>query len=149
MKAPEPVVITPPQGEPQRFTPQADETGVARLSVPAAVPGLYRIQIGERRTFALVGAGPERQEVRPRAEPLASLAKATGGGTFWLTDGMPRLHRTEANRTQHGGGWLGLVRNGGGALIGVREEPLLPPLVLWCLLAAALGAAWVTERRSA
>ncbi len=149
MKAPEPVVITPPQGEPQRFTPQADETGVARLSVPAAVPGLYRIQSGERRTFALVGAGPERQEVRPRAEPLASLAKATGGGTFWLADGMPRLHRTEANRTQHGGGWLGLVRNGGGALIGVREEPLLPPLVLWCLLAAALGAAWVTERRSA
>lgn len=147
MTAPEPVVITPPRGQPQRLTPQADETGIARLSVPAATPGLYRIESGDRRTFALVGAGPERQEVRPRPEPLASLAKATGGGTFWLADGMPKIVRTEADRTQAGGSWLGLVRNGGGALLGVREEPLLPPLVLWSLLAAALALAWVAERR--
>lgn len=147
MKEPEPVTITPPRGEPQRLTPQADEKGQARLTVPAATPGLYRIESGERRTFALVGAGPERQEVRPRAEPLASHATATGGGTFWLADGMPKVIRTEAQRPQSGSSWLGLVRNGGGALVGVREEPLLPPLVLWSLLAAAMGLAWVAERR--
>lgn len=147
MQEPEPVTITPPRGQPQRLVPQADEKGLARLTVPAATPGLYRIESGERRTFALVGAGPEQQEVRPRAEPLASLAKATGGGTFWLADGMPKVIRTEPGRAQTGGSWLGLVRNGGGALVGVREEPLLPPLPLWSLLAAAMGLAWVAERR--
>lgn len=147
MQEPEPVTITPPRGQPQRLTPQADEQGVARLTVPATTPGLYRIESGERRTFALIGAGPERQEVRPRAEPLASLAKATGGGTFWLAEGMPSVNRTAAGRAQSGQSWLGLVRNGGGALLGVREEPLLPPLLLWGLLATALAVAWVTERR--
>lgn len=148
MTEPEPVVITPPQGQPQRFTLQADTRGEARLAVPAPVPGLYRIESGNRRTFALVGAGPERQEVRPRAEPLAELAKRTGGGVFWLADGVPSLRRTAADRPQAGNGWLGLVRNDSGALLGVHEEPLLPPLLLWSLLAAALGLAWVAERRA-
>ncbi|MCH8684295.1 Ig-like domain-containing protein [Pedomonas mirosovicensis] len=147
MAEPEPVTITPPQGAPQRLDPKVDAQGLAHLTVPAPVPGLYRIESGKRRTFALVGAGPERQEVRPRPEPLASLAKATGGGVFWLADGTPSLRRLEAGRPQAGGSWLGLIRNGGGALLGVREEPLIPPLVLWSLLAVALGVAWVAERR--
>lgn len=147
MTQPEPVLVTPPQGQAQRFTLQADARGAARLTVPAPTPGLYRIESGDRRTFALVGAGPERQEVRPRAEPLASLARQTGGGVFWLTDGMPSLRRTEANRPQAGANWLGLVRNDSGALLGVREEPLVPPLVLWGLMAAAMGLAWAAERR--
>lgn len=147
MQEPDPVTITPPKGQPQRLTPEPDEKGIARVRLPAATPGLYRIESGERRTFALIGAGPERQEVRPRLDPLASLAKATGGRAFWLADGMPKITRTEAGRPQSGQNWLGLVRNKGGALLGVREEPLLPPLVLWGLLAAALAMAWVTERR--
>lgn len=148
MREPQPVTVTPPRGNPLRLTPAADAKGVASLDVSAPESGLYRIESGNRRTYALVSGGPAQQEVRPRAEPLATLAKNSGGGVFWLANGMPQVRRTQPDTSQAGSRWIGLVRNAGGTLTGIREEPLVPPLVLWGLLAAGLGAAWLLERRS-
>ena len=83
---------------------------------------------------------------KPREAPLNALAKNAGGGSYRLIDSTPDVRRTRVGDRQQGGGWLGLVRNDSGRLIGVREEPLLPPWAAWGLLTALLAAAWWRER---
>lgn len=142
-----PLRVTTPAGRTSTLPLTPDAQGVARLGVTAPAPGLYRVERGDLRRFALVGADAERQEVRPRTRPLDGLARASGGGTFWLKDGVPAVRRTARGDRQAGGGWLGLVGNNSGALLGVREAPVVPALLLWALVAASLGLAWVSERR--
>jgi hypothetical protein len=73
--------------------------------------------------------------------------KASGGGSYWLRDGVPKVRRVRLGDTAAGTGWLGLVENRSGSLVAVDEKPLLmPPLAL--LLAGGLFVlAWWRERR--
>lgn len=117
---------------------------VGEATVPA--DGLYRVDAGGLRRFVLAGDVAELAEVRPRPAPLDALAGEAGGGVFRLAERPPEVRRTRADARQAGGGWLGLVRNDSGRLIGVREVPLLPAWAAWGLLTALLALAWWRER---
>lgn len=139
------VQLTGPDGG-SRTVALPPRGSVNAASAPVSADGLYRVDGGGLRRFVLAGDVAELSEVRPRAEPLEVMAKGSGGGTFLLSDSLPNVRRTDAGERQHGGNWLGLVRNEGGRLIGVREEPLLPAWAAWGLLTALLAAAWWRER---
>lgn len=126
------------------LSPRPDGSGVATVDV--AHDGLYRVEAGGQRRFVLAGDVAEFSEVRPRAAPLDRLTEHSRGGVFWLNDGQPALRRVDAGDDAAGGDWLGLVRNRGGELIGVHQEPLLPPALAWGLLAALMSLAWWRER---
>lgn len=124
--------------------PTRGDVNAAEVTVPA--DGLYRADANGLRRFVLAGDVAELSEVRPREAPLAALAEASGGGSYQLSESMPDVRRTRPGERQQGGGWLGLVRNEGGRLVGVREKPLLPPWAAWGLLTALLALAWWRER---
>lgn len=142
---PERVRITGPDGAARDvpLAPSGDARS-ARIGVPA--DGLYRADANGLRRFVLAGDVAELTEVRPRLAPLDRMADASGGGTYRLADGIPEVRRTRAGDRQQGGSWLGLVRNDSGRLVGVREEPLLPPWAAWGLLTGLLALAWWRER---
>jgi hypothetical protein len=139
------VQLTGPDGTTRTVAlPPRGDVNAAQVAV--AADGLYRADAGGLRRFVLAGDVAELSEVRPRAVPLEGLAEASGGGTFRLADGTPDIRRTRAGDGQAGIGWLGLARNDSGRLIGVREEPFLPPWASWGLLTALLALAWWRER---
>ncbi len=142
---PSQVQLTGPDGT-SRIVPLAPRGQALAAQVTVPTDGLYRADAPGLRRFVLAGDVAELSEVRPRANPLEALAQATGGGSFRLADGVPDIRRTRAGDRQQGGNWLGLLRNEGGRLTGVREEPLLPPWAAFAMLTTLLALAWWRER---
>ncbi|WP_044562009.1 membrane protein [Azospirillum sp. B4] len=130
--------------------PLADSPdGVARGSLPATEPGLWRVKDGDRTALAVVGAlnPPELADMRTTPDRLAPLAKATGGGVFWLADGLPDLRRVNPGQSAAGSGWLGLRANGDYTVTGVARVPLVPAWLALLALAALLVLGWRREGR--
>ena len=145
-----PVTVTAPGGETQTLTLRDDPDGVARGETAVTAPGLYRLSDGEQQAVALVGgdAGPEFADLRTTPDRLAGVAKASGGGLFWLADGaLPEIRRPAPGRETHGPGWLGLTANGASTVTGSDETPLLPAPLLLVLILSALALAWRREGR--
>lgn len=127
-----------------RFTATADGSATARIEV--TVDGLYQFRAGGRTRFTLAGDTREFAEVRPRTAPLEAAAKASGGGTYWLADGVPRVRRVDPGDVAAGRRWLGLVRNRAGTIVAVDTRPLIAPPLALLLIVGALIFAWWRER---
>jgi hypothetical protein len=119
---------------------------VGSASVVVPRDGLYRVEAGGLRRSVLAGDVAELDVVRPTLERLRGLSDATGGRIAWLRDGVPDVRRVAPGARATGAGWMGLVENDGGRLVGLRESPLVPPAVMWVLLTALVALAWWRER---
>src|SRR5690606_6568933 len=65
----EPAVVTKPSGETQNVTLALAEPGLWRATIPVDEIGLYRIEQGDRRAFAHVGAANPREFIDARSTP--------------------------------------------------------------------------------
>ncbi len=143
------VTLTRPDGtrETVALTPGPD--GIARGRVAAPELGFYRLSDGPLEAVAGVGpmGGHELSEVVPSDAVLGPLARATGGGVFWLKDGMPDIRRTASRAAAAGRGWLGLPRRGASRSEAVQAAPMLPAWLWALLLASLLGLTWWRESR--
>lgn len=150
-----PVTMTTPSDRKITLPMTSPRPGLATATTVVGEPGIYRIEDGERTALAVVGTvnPPELADVRSTGDRLAPVAKATGGGIFWLTDydhpprAIPDLRRTHPDRDQAGRDWMGLRANGDYTVIGVMDAPLLPALAVLALALGALLAAWRREGR--
>jgi hypothetical protein len=139
--------VTGPGGARRTAALQSTGNGENSGEVTVAEDGLFRVEAGGRTRFALAGDTAELSEIRPRETPLATAARASGGGTFWLHGGdMPNVRRVDADEAKSGPSWLGLVRNRSGAIVAVRRRPVLPPALALALVAGSLLFAWWRER---
>lgn len=143
-----PVTVTSPSGETfeVQMTPGIAGRDSGRLTVSET--GLYRLDDGSRRTVVAVGPVNPKEFADPRTTEavLEPVTAATGGGMFWLADrGIPDIRRTKPDRPASGRGWLGLRANGDYVVTGVRQIPLLPPLIVLALVLGGLILAWRRE----
>ena len=75
------------------------------------------------------------------------VARATGGGVFWVGDGdIPEMRRVAPGRVAAGHNWLGLRANGDYVVTGFSETPLLPGIAALCPGASACLLAAVAPR---
>ncbi len=105
---------------------------------------------GTRTTVAAHGSLNSRElaDLRATDTVLRPVAEATGGGIFWMKDGLPAIRRPLASARAAGDGWLGLVNRNESEVSALRETPLMPGLIL---LIGALGGliwAWWREGRA-
>ncbi|HTZ35182.1 MAG TPA: hypothetical protein VMB84_04090 [Stellaceae bacterium] len=144
-----PVSVTAPDGSAATLALTPEHGGRSTGTLPIEQMGLYRVSDGTRT--ALAAAGPlnpvEFADVRATPEKLAPLVAASGGGVFWIKDGVPQIRRVEAGRAAAGHNWLGLRENRDYIVAGFSETPLLPALAALFLALAALIAAWRREGR--
>jgi hypothetical protein len=144
-----PVTVTAPDGSISTLTLTPEHGGRSTGTLAVAQMGLYRVSDGTRT--ALAAAGPlnpvEFADVRATPEKLAPLSAASGGGVFWIADGVPEVRRVSAGRMTAGSGWLGLRENGDYVVAGFTETPLLPALAALLLAIGMLIAAWRREGR--
>jgi len=141
--------VTGPDGFEQsvKLEPGSDGLARRRLDVPAF--GLYRVREGEREAVAGVGptGGHELSRVVPTRARLNPTAEATGGGLYWIEEGLPEIRRPDEDAAAAGPDWLGLPRRNASRVEAVEESPLLPAWAWAVLLGALLAAAWWRESR--
>jgi hypothetical protein len=144
-----PVTVTAPDGSTTTLKLTAERGGRSTGTLAVSQMGLYRVTDGTRT--ALAAAGPlnpvEFADVRATPEKLAPLVQASGGGEFWIANGIPEIRRVAAGRAAAGHGWLGLRENEDYVVAGFSETPLLPGIAALLLAIGTLIAAWRREGR--
>jgi len=143
------ITVTTPSGRKETFRPEASDDGTAAFEMAVEEPGLYRITDGTQLTQAASGAlNPlEFSDLRATEEIMAPVAEATGGGVFWLGEGVPDIRRTRPGRDNSGKGWIGLYDNKAYVVTGVNQAALFSPWVLLALSLLTLMACWWREGR--
>ncbi|WP_417280863.1 hypothetical protein [Celeribacter sp.] len=111
--------------------------------------GLYRLSEGDQTAVMVLGPSAPREfeETIATGDKLASVIRASGGGTFALSDGVPRLRLVEEGRVAAGRGWFGITPREAYVTQSTRLSPLLPGWVWLVLLAGLSVAAWLREGR--
>ncbi|WP_226554778.1 hypothetical protein [Celeribacter naphthalenivorans] len=111
--------------------------------------GLYRLSEGDQTAVMVLGPSAPREfeETIATGDKLASVIRTSGGGTFALSDGVPRLRLVEEGRVAAGRGWFGITPREAYVTQSTRLSPLLPGWVWLVLLAGLSVAAWLREGR--
>ncbi|MBW6419717.1 hypothetical protein [Celeribacter sp. PS-C1] len=111
--------------------------------------GLYRLSEGDQTAVMVLGPSAPREfeETIATGDKLASVIRVSGGGTFALSDGVPRLRLVEEGRVAAGRGWFGITPREAYVTQSTRLSPLLPGWVWLVLLAGLSVAAWLREGR--
>ncbi|ATG48981.1 hypothetical protein CEW89_16235 [Celeribacter ethanolicus] len=111
--------------------------------------GLYRLREGDQSAVMVLGPAAPREfeETIATGDKLAPVIKASGGGTFALSDGLPTIRTVPEGRVAHGRGWMGITPREAYVTQSTRLMPVLPGWV-WLLLLAGLSVvAWLREGR--
>ena len=145
------VTVTDPDGKEQKLKLTAEGPGRWKASLPAMMPGVWRVTDGKLSAFAAAGAANplEIADLRATATKIGQLARDSGGGVHWLvsrsgTASIPELRRTEMDRAASGDGWVGLERRNDHLVTGIASLRLLPA---WAALPLMLGLLIGTWRR--
>lgn len=143
------VTLTAPDGTTSTANLVASQPGREHLTLPVSQPGVWRVSAGPQTAVAAVGSADplELRDVATTDRLLRPVAVTTGGGVYWLDDGLPRLRRTSATAAAAGSGWFGLVANEDHLVTGVRQDSLLPPIAAVLLVLGGLMLAWWREGR--
>jgi hypothetical protein len=147
----EPVEVTSPSGKTQRVDLTQTAPGVWQAQLTVSEAGLYKLNDGTLTSLAAVGSPDPREAADIVATPslLDPIAKASGGGIFWLNDParLPSFVKAAAGRQMSGSGWAGLRDNGAYRVASLREYPLFSSLLALGLMLLAFGAMWWRESR--
>ncbi len=150
----EPVIIRSPSGIAQTVTLGAAEPGLWRAAVPADEIGLYRIEQGEKRAFAHVGAANPREFIDARStdEKLRPVTQSTGGLITRMADAsgnltLPRIIPVRPGGVASGSDWMGIRMTEASVLRGVNRLPLFAGFLGLAILLGAVAATWYREGR--
>ena len=147
-----PAIVTAPSGAITEVALDETAPGQFASTVPVRELGLYRVSQGELDVVAAAGALNPREfaDVRAADKPMQPLARATGGGVWWVgenADATPGIRSVRANRQAAGDNWLGLRRNERYLVHAVRQTPLLVGPLALLLILGTLALAWWREGR--
>ncbi len=143
-------LLTKPDGTQETITLRAGTDGTLEGRHRATQHGVYSIDDGQQRRFAVIGSlhAPEMRQVITTSDKFAPLARKTGGTVQWLSDHMiPDIRLVTQGRNYGGRGWIGLRNNNAYTVAGVTDRPFLPPWVYALLLIGAALVAWWMEGR--
>lgn len=150
-----PVVVRTPSDVVETVTLSAIEPGLWRAAVPAREIGLYRVEQGEKRAFAHVGAPNPREfiDARSTEDKLLPLVDASGGMIRRMNDdsgnlALPRIVpiRSSGGSTA-GSDWLGIRMTEASVLRGIDRLPLFAGFLGLAILLSILAATWYREGR--
>ncbi len=155
-----PVTVRTPSGAVETVTLSAVEPGLWRATLAVDEIGLYRIEQGDRRAFAHVGAANPREFIDARSTDrlLKPIADATGGRVARMADAdgtldMPRIVPIRGGSSYAGSDWIGVKMTEASVLNGIARVPLFggyagPAAFLALLVLLLLPAVtWFREGR--
>ncbi|MGV2980582.1 hypothetical protein ACERNI_10270 [Camelimonas sp. ID_303_24] len=151
--APEPVLVTAPDGVESRVALTLRKPGEYVGAMPVGRQGLYRLRSGDLLAFVATGPQNPRElaDVFSDEGRLRPLAQASGGDVRRLQQGdqplaTPRIIMARSG-TLSGPDWIGLRPRDGHVVRGVSSTPLGVGFAALGLALGALLLVWVGEGR--
>ncbi len=158
-----PVTVRKPSGATSTVNLTAAEPGLWRTTITADEIGLYRVEQGDKRAFAHVGAANPREFIEARSTPdkLAPLVEATHGLITRISDAagnltLPRIVPVRSATATSGSDWMGIRMTDASVLKGVNRIPLFTGFLALFGVAGLFGliallglpfATWIREGR--
>ena len=144
-----PVTVTSPSGNKSLLNLKQTAPGRFEADLQTDELGLYRL-IGDGQS-SVVGLGPtaprEFEHTIATAELLKSLITSTGGGVIRMTAALPGLRDVRPGRKAAGRGWIGLTPRKAFETQDITQWALLPPWLVFLLIAGLITAGWLREGR--
>lgn len=111
--------------------------------------GTYSLIDGALQAVAAAGNGDstETNDLLSTSKKLQAPVTATGGGIYWLEDGLPRLTTQSASQAYAGAGFMALRSNGQFKILAVRELDLFATLLSLASLLILVSLMWRREGR--
>jgi len=126
-----PVTVRKPSGAVQTVTLTKAEPGLWRATIAADEIGLYRVEQGDKKAFAHVGAANPREfiDARSTVELLKPLVEETRGRIARMADAsgsldIPRIVPVRSSTATSGQDWIGIRMTDASVLKGVSRIPL-------------------------
>jgi hypothetical protein len=158
-----PATVRKPSGATETVNLAAAEPGLWRATVPADEIGLWRVEQGDKRAFAHVGAANPREFADARSTPdrLKPLADATHGLITRMADAsgkvaLPRIVPVRSATATSGSDWMGIRMTDASVLKGITRVPLFTGFLTLFGVAGLFGllalvglpfATWLREGR--
>jgi hypothetical protein len=158
-----PVTVRKPSGATETVNLTAAEPGLWRASIAADEIGLWRVEQGDKRAFAHVGAANPREfiDARSTADVLKPLADATHGLITRMADAsgkvsLPRIVPVRSATATSGSDWMGIRMTDASVLKGITRVPLFTGFLTLFGVAGLFGlialvglpfATWMREGR--
>ena len=158
-----PVTVTKPSGATETVNLTAAEPGLWRATVPADEIGLWRVQQGDKRAFAHVGAANplEYADVISTPDKLKPITDATHGRIARMADAggnlmLPRIVPVRSASAVSGADWIGIKMTDASELKGISRVPLFTGFLTLFGVAGLFGlialvglpfATWLREGR--
>ncbi len=158
-----PVIVRKPSGATQTVTLTAAEPGLWRATIAADEIGLYRVEQGDKRAFAHVGAANPREfiDARSTVEKLQPLVDETHGRIARMADAsgnlvLPRIVPVRSTTATAGPDWIGIRMTEASVLKGISRIPLFTGFIAVFGIAGLFGllallglpfATWIREGR--
>jgi hypothetical protein len=159
----DPVLVRKPSGATETLNLAAAGPGLWRATIPADEIGLYRLEQGDKRAFANVGAANPREfaDARSTADKLKPLVDATHGRIARMADAsgnidLPRIVPVRSTVTMGGADWIGVHMTEASVLKGITRVPLFGGFLTLFGVAGLFGllalvglpfATWLREGR--
>ncbi|CAN5248986.1 hypothetical protein BH10PSE9_BH10PSE9_11320 [soil metagenome] len=159
----EPVLVRKPSGGTETLNLAASGPGLWRATIPADEIGLYRLEQGDKRAFANVGAANPREfaDARSTADKLKPLVDATHGRIARMASAsgaidLPRIVPVRSTVTMGGSDWIGVHMTEASVLKGITRVPLFGGFLTLFGVAGLFGllalvglpfATWLREGR--
>ena len=159
----EPVTVRKPSGAVETVTLSAASPGLWRTTIAADEIGLYRLEQGDKRAFANVGAANPREyaDVRSTGAKLEPLVDETHGTITRIADRsgnltLPRIVPVRSSVSTGGSDWIGVRTTEASVLKGITRVPLFTSFIGVFGIAGLFGlialiglpfATWVREGR--
>ncbi len=148
--APKEVIVTSPSGQESKvaLTPTMDDLGFEAL-FESTEQGLFSMQEGEIEGIFAFGTPAPQEFANPLASSdiLAPLAKASRGGVFWISDGLPRLRTVLPGRRAAGRGWFAISPRQAFDTVSVTKKTLLPCWLVAITVSLFIVFGWLREGR--
>jgi len=143
------VQLTGPKGNTRSIALTPTREGQSEATVSVEDHGLYRLSDGALQSFVATGAlnSLEYRELRSKSDSLGPLSEATGGGLYWLEDGLPAIRVVDTDDTKAGRRWMGLQSNNAGRVLRIIQIELIPAWLALLLLLSLLAFTWYRESR--
>ncbi len=144
-----PVTITNPSGKTSIVNLTASSPGLFTGRIKAEEAGLVNLNDGTLQAAAAIGNADAKEslEIIATEKKLMPVAKATGGGTQWLEDGMPNISTAAPGKLYAGSNWMSIRANGVFRVTSIREISLFSTLLSLALALALMSAMWFREGR--
>ena len=121
--------------------------GQFEASLDGLAAGTYRIEDGSRSAIIMVGvdAPEEFLEAIATSEKITRLVEKSGGGVFWVEDGVPDARMVQAGSAAAGRGWMGIMARENFETIDVKLRSIVHPLIFLLLAGVLAVFGWWRE----